>query len=427
MPSPTSLPSPDRPGSALGRRAFLAAAGGALASCTSTSSLIPSVSGGGGFALGIDVLSESGFAAVRGARVGLITNQTSADRSGTRTRSVLQRGLGQNLTALFTPEHGLDGTEKAGNKVPSRMDPLTGVVAWSLYGDTRKPTGQMLAGIDAMLFDLQDIGSRSYTYISTMALAMEACAEHGKTFIVLDRPNPMGGHRIQGPPLESRWKSFVGQIPVPYVHGMTAGELARMICARGWISRNPKLQVIPMRGWQRGMMWRDTGLRWIPTSPNIPHAESPLYYAATGMLGGLNGVDIGIGSTPFECAAGRGVNPDTFAASMNARRIPGVQFSPWTSSRKPGFAGARLKIDPHGQTDLVALDVLLCAEICRLSGGEPLRQTTGDTLTLFHKVYGSDSLWNHLRRGTSVSTIMAGWQSANASFRSARQPYLLYP
>jgi uncharacterized protein YbbC (DUF1343 family) len=381
----------------------------------------------GSFALGIDRLGEDGYAVLRGKRVGLITNHTSRTRNGTPSRVALQRGIGRSLTALYTPEHGLDGKEPAGNHVASRRDSLTGLPAYSLYGATRKPSAAMLSSIDVLLFDLQDIGSRSYTYISTMALAMEAAAENGKQFIVLDRPNPMGGQRVQGPPLEASWKSFVGQIPVPYVHGMTAGELARMINGQGWIKRSPSLMVVPMRGWNRGMTWTDTGLRWVATSPNIPGPNSPFYYAATGVLGGLDGVDIGIGtSRPFEYAGGKGINPNEFAASMNQMRLPGVRFAPYTSSRKPGFAGVQIMIDPHGTTDLLALDIILTSEIVKRTGGAPLRATRGDTLNLFHKVYGSSSLWRDLNNRRAPGQIIAGWQVSINRFLSARQGYLLY-
>ena len=224
------------------------AATSSMVSCVGTGGNGAMPMQGGGFALGIDVLRGDNFAILRGKRVGLITNQTSADGRGTATRLVLQRALGPALTALFTPEHGLDGMEKAGNKIQTRRDNLTGVIAHSLYGSTRKPTPDMLASIDVMLFDLQDIGSRSYTYISTMVLAMQACGEQGKEFVVLDRPNPLGGLKVQGPPLEQRWKSFVGQVPIPYVHGMTAGELARMCNGQGWMGARPRLTVVPKIG-----------------------------------------------------------------------------------------------------------------------------------------------------------------------------------
>jgi uncharacterized protein YbbC (DUF1343 family) len=382
---------------------------------------------GGPLALGIDVLRENNFNLLRGKRVGLITNQTSTDRSGTPTRVVLRRALGPALTTLFTPEHGLDGRERAGLKVSSRRDPLTGLPAYSLYGATRKPASGMLANVDVVCFDLQDIGARSYTYISTMALAMEACGEQGKEFVVFDRPNPLGGRRVQGPPREERWKSFVGQLPVPYLHGMTAGELARMGNGRGWWAKPPPLSVVPMRGWHRGMTWRDTGLRWIPTSPNIPRADSPLYYAATGILGGLDGVDIGIGTgRPFEFAGGKGIDGKEFAAALNRMGLPGARFSPYVSSRKPGFAGAAMSIDPRGTTDLVALAVLLTSEVVRRTDGAPLRASTGNTVTLFNKVWGSDSLWRDLHARRSADRIIAGFQDYARSFAGSRQPFLLY-
>jgi uncharacterized protein YbbC (DUF1343 family) len=221
----------------------------------------------------------------------------------------------------------------------------------------------MLAPIDMLVFDLQDIGCRSYTYISTMVVAMEACAENGKAFVVLDRPNPMGGWRVEGPPLESKWKSFVGQIPVPYVHGMTAGELAMMTGAQRWITRTPRLNVVKMQGWSRNMTWQDTGRRWYRTSPNIPYATSPLYYVATGILGGASAVDIGIGM----------------------------------------------------------LDTLN-----RLSGGRVMNRMSGSKLNLFHKVYGSETLYNNLRSGVPASRIVAGWSGSVNSFRNARQRHLLY-
>ena len=174
--------------------------------------------------LGVDVLASRGFDLLRGKRVGLITNHTSLTGRGEQTRRALQRALGGSLTALYAPEHGIDGSIKAGVHVSTRRDSVTGLTVYSLYGPTRKPTPAMLASIDVLVFDLQDIGCRSYTYISTMIVSMEAAAENGKLFVVLDRPNPMGGWRVEGPPLEPQWKSFVGQVPVPYVHGMTAGE-----------------------------------------------------------------------------------------------------------------------------------------------------------------------------------------------------------
>lgn len=379
----------------------------------------------GPFMLGVDVLASRGFDLIRGKRVGLITNHTSLTGRGERTRTVMQRALGSNLTALYAPEHGIDGTIGAGIHVSTRRDSVTGLTVYSLYGPTRKPTPAMLAPIDVLVFDLQDIGCRSYTYISTMIVAMEAAAENGKQFVVLDRPNPMGGWRVEGPPLESKWKSFVGQIPVPYVHGMTAGELAMMACSRGWVSRVPRLDVVKMQGWHRGMVWQDTGLRWHPTSPNIPHATSPFYYVTTGILGGATSVDIGIGTeNPFGYAGGSGVNPNALLAYCQRLNTPGVSFAPYS---KNDFGGVRLSINPRATADLTALDVLLLAEINRLSGGKVVGRMSGSKLNLFNKVYGSESLYSDLRRGVPAMSIVSRWQGYNQSFRSQRQRFLLYP
>ncbi len=379
----------------------------------------------GPFMLGVDVLASRGFDLIRGKRVGLITNHTSLTGRGERTRTAFQRALGPNLTALYAPEHGIDGNIGAGVHVSTRRDSVTGLTVYSLYGPTRKPTPAMLAPIDVLVFDLQDIGCRSYTYISTMIVAMEAAAENGKQFVVLDRPNPLNGWRVEGPPLEAKWKSFVGQIPVPYVHGMTAGELAMMAAARGWMAKVPRLDVVKMQGWTRGMTWQDTGLRWHPTSPNIPHAISPFYYVTTGILGGATSVDIGIGTDePFGYAGAAGVNPGAMLAFCQRLNTPGVSFSAYS---KDNFGGVRIHMNPRNTTDLTALDVQLLGELNRLSGGKVVGRMSGSKLNLFHKVYGSESLYNDLRRGVPAHQITSRWQGANNSFRSQRQQFLLYP
>ena len=374
--------------------------------------------------LGIDVLASRNFDLLRGKRVGLITNHTSMTGRGEMTRVAMQRALGPMFTALYAPEHGIDGTIGAGIHVSTRRDSVTGLTVYSLYGPTRKPTAQMLAPIDVLVFDLQDIGCRSYTYISTMVVAMEACAENGKAFVVLDRPNPMGGWRVEGPPLESKWKSFVGQIPVPYVHGMTAGELAMMTGAKRWITRTPRLNVVKMQGWSRNMTWQDTGRRWYRTSPNIPYDTSPLHYVATGILGGASAVDIGIGTeNPFGYAGASGVNPQSMLAACQRFGMSGVSFSPYT---KGDFGGVRLSIHPRAAADLTALDVLMLDTLNRLSGGRVMNRMSGSKLNLFHKVYGSESLYNNLRSGVPASRIVAGWSGSVNSFRNARQRHLLY-
>jgi len=275
---------------------------------------------------GIDHLEGNRFRELKGKRIGLITNQTSINRNRVPTRKVLQDAPQIDLVALFVPEHGIDGKEQASRFIPTRKDPLTGLTAYSLYGPTRKPTKEMLDGLDVLAFDLQDIGSRSYTYLSTMILAMGACGEHGVEFAVFDRPNPLGGERVCGPPMEKDWISFVGQFPAPYCHGMTAGELAMMANAEGWTTHPCDISIIRMRNWRRNMTWDDTGLPWVATSPNIPRSDSPLYYASTGIFGSLTGGDIGIGTRkPFEIVGAPGISTGSACRESSSRPI-GVCF-----------------------------------------------------------------------------------------------------
>jgi len=380
--------------------------------------------GGGPFALGIDVLEAEGFARLRGKRVGLVANQTSVNGRGVPSRMVLHRDSRVNLTALFAPEHGIEGTIPAGKYVSNRRDPLTGLTVYSLYGPTRKPTPAMLADVDVLLFDLQDIGSRSYTYISTMVKCMEACGETNTVFVVLDRPNPIGGQRINGPPLDRNWTSFVGQIPVPYIHGMTAGELALMTNAKRWAESRTRLDVVPMRGYRRDMVWSHTGLRWVPTSPNIPHPSSPFYYASTAVLGSMVGMDVGIGTNePFALAGTQHIDADAFAAWCQQMGAEGVFFEPY---RRPPWGGVRLRIHPRAPADLVAVDVAILAKLNQLRNGQLLANTTGDKRDIFFKVFGSDRIAHHASRGVTYRELVAEWSSFHNQFRRDRQPFLLY-
>ena len=374
--------------------------------------------------LGIDTLRDSGFEAVKGKRIGLITNQTGTDASGQKTRLILRRAPGVSLAALFTPEHGLDGTELAGAYVPTRKDPVTGLTAYSLYGVTRKPTPDMLRGLDALVFDLQVVGCRSYTYLSTMARCMEAAGENNIEFIVLDRPNPLGGQRVEGPGIEKQWISFVGQFPVPYVHGLTAGELAKMINANHWVAAQCRLTVIPMRGWRRDMTWADTGLHWIKSSPNIPRGDSPLYYVTTGIVGNLSGLDLGIGTTsPFELVAAPYLNADSFTAYLRSLDTPGVRF---TAYRGPDGGGSSLEIDPHASANLTGLGIYIMTTLYRSGGTRLFKRAATDPDQLLYKIYGSRSIQTQVEAGFSPERIVAGWAAGVERFKQERTPYLLY-
>jgi len=371
--------------------------------------------------LGIDVLQKNNFDLLRGKRVGLVTNQTGVNSAGEKTRLLLRKHV--NLVALYTPEHGLDGTEKAGVEIRSRKDKLTGLTAYSLYGDTRKPTPQMLTGIDVLVFDMQDIGCRSYTYISTMGKCLQACAEQGKEFVVLDRPNPLGGNRVEGMGIDPKWISFVGQFPIPYVHGLTMGELALMANAKGWMGPKANLQVVKMRGWSREMTWPMTGLRWVPTSPNIPLAMSPNYYVITGIVGGLaGGLDLRLFSPwAFQVLGAAWMKPGQMISYLRSR-CSGIGVDPIGTPAGPGVI---FHADPSGRGDLCAAALYTLAESNKQSRGLIFTKASGSMLNLFYKVYGSDSI----RRDLSTKRpeqILASWQPFLSRFRAERQPYLLY-
>lgn len=376
----------------------------------------------GAVELGIDVLSSHDYTLLTGKRVGLITNQTGVNAAGTKTRLLLKKHC--NLVALYTPEHGLDGTEKAGRYVKSRRDPLTGVIAHSLYGPTRKPTPEMLRGIDVLVFDLQDIGCRSYTYISTMGRCMEAAGENKIPFVVLDRPNPVGGRRIEGPSVEPRWRSFVSEFPIPYVHGLTVGELARMVNGEHWAGPQCDLTVVQMHGWRRGMTWEDTGLRWIASSPNIPRGDSPFYYIATGLVGELSGPESGIGGPrPFESIAASWLEAGSFTRYLNGLDTPGVEFRPYRDGR---YQGSSMKISPEARTNLTGLGIYMLAEMNRLSQPDMFRRTSASKLDIFYKVCGGTFIQAQVREGKSPRSIIASWQPNEREFERRRARYLLY-
>jgi uncharacterized protein YbbC (DUF1343 family) len=306
----------------------------------------------------------------------------------------------------------------------------------SLYGKTRKPTPEMLQGLDALVYDLQDTGCRSYTFISTMGVAMEACGEAGIEFIVLDRPNPLGGERIEGPLVENeKFRSFVSRWDVPYVYGLTCGELARMINSEGWIKKPCKLTVIPLAGWKRSMVWRDTGLPWVPTSPHVPNDESPLFQVATGMLGEIGGVSTGIGyPLPFQCVAAPGVDKYQLATTLNAQHLPGVRFVPvsykpyyFAFSNQP-ITGVQIYFTDPRQAPLTAINFYTMEALKKVAGRDLFAEAVKakKSFDMFDKVNGTDATRLALQAGKPAAEIVAAWQAGEAKFRTQRRKYLLY-
>ena len=385
---------------------------------------------------GLDVMAENDFSLFSGKRIGLITNPTGVTRALAYGVDVLARSKNVRLTALFGPEHGVRGDVSAGGTVDSYVDSATGIPVYSLYGKTNKPTKEMLKDVDLLVYDIQDIGSRSYTYINTMAYGMEAAAENGIEFVVLDRPNPIGGNRVEGNILKMEFKSFVGMFPIAYAYGMTCGELATMINEEVWLAGGKKcrLSVVKMKGWRRSMLWAETGLPWVPTSPHVPNPETALFYTATGILGELNGISIGVGYTmPFQLVGAPWINGQLLADRLNKREIPGCYFR--ALSYKPFYnpmkdqtlQGVQLYLLEAAKVNLTNVQFYIIEEMNTLWPGHAvLGNASPDRISMFDKVMGTDEVRKAINARTPVKDILAGWNTELDQFKAKRQRYLLY-
>lgn len=385
--------------------------------------------------LGSEVLAGQDFAALAGKRVGLLTNPSGVNRRGESIVDILHQARPVNLTALFAGEHGIRGDLPAGKRFADQRDRRTGLPVFSLYSPqgTTTPTAAMLAEIDVLVYDLQDIGCRSYTYIASMGAAMDACGRAGKEFIVLDRPNPLGGLRVEGnllSPDVQQLKSLVARWNIPYVYGMTPGELARMINGERWIPHPCKLTVIPMHGWRRDMVWRDTGLPWVPTSPNVRTADAPLYYAATGILGELGGVNIGMRmNRQFQIVAAPWLNADRFAARMNSYGLYGTHFSPFRGTSSTNvIQGVEIHFTDPARATLTAVNFYALDAVKKETGRDLFAEAVqrGASFGMFDKVSGTYSTRKALQAGQSPAQIVQAWARDEAVFRERREKYLLY-
>ena len=391
--------------------------------------------------LGIDVLESMGFSPISGMRIGLLTHPAGVNRNGRSSIDVLRsaRNKGVRLTALFGPEHGIYGNEKAEVPFLDKVDKRTGLPVYSLYGKYRKPTTQMLSKIDAMVVDLQDIGSRSYTYISCMLRTMEACFECGKQVVILDRPNPLGGTKVDGPPLDKKFKSYVGMFQVPYVHGLTIGELAKL--AKGTtgameISDRARyrgdLKVIPMRGWQRSMLWSDTGLKWVPTSPAIPSIGAAMGYPMTGLGCQHGGFQHGYGTRyPFRLLTFAGKRPEQVWEALRRRNIRGLDYKITKTKTNSGkeIRGVYVLISNWNAWRPTELNFHLMQMACEFNGGNVFRGMKASNELLFNKHVGSQEWWDELhRRGqyAQVELFMKKWQAYCANFKKSSSRFRLY-
>lgn len=375
--------------------------------------------------LGIENLDGS-LALFKGKRVGLITNATGVDRNYRRSVDILKDKV--NLVALFAPEHGLRGNVVAGAAVPHEKDAATGLPIYSLHGDNRKPTAAMLKGIDVLAFDIQDIGARSYTYVYTMAYAMQSAREMNIPFVVFDRPNPVGGEQVEGGLLQPAYSSFIGLYPIPVRHGLTVGELARLFNEEFGIG--VKLTVVPMQGWQRRMQQVDTGLPWLMTSPNIPTPDSALVYNATALFGGSN-VSEGIGTTrPFELVGAPWLDGQKLADRLNSLRLSGVYFRPvhftpqWGKYQGRVCSGVQIHLKDRNRFSAVPVGLRLL-EAIREQGGARFQWNApkGKDRWMIDLYVGGPEL----REGkVNISDLLARWSKEAAEFRLRSKKYQLY-
>lgn len=384
---------------------------------------------------GIEILRERNFDLLKGKRVGLVTNPTGVDRKLKSTIDILFEAEGVSLTALYGPEHGVRGNYTAGEHVDFYIDETTKLPVYSLYGKTRKPSTEMLKDIDVIVFDIQDIGSRSYTYISTMGLVMEAAAENNKDVVILDRPNPLGGSRIEGNIVEDGYFSFVSQFAIPYVHGLTVGELAKLLNEEGMLQNKVKcnLTVIPMEGWTRDMYFEQTGLPWVLTSPHIPHRYSPFYYAASGILGELRGVlSIGVGYTlPFQTFATEWIKSEELANKMNSYNLDGVIFRPISYKPYYGFGkdkmlnGVEIYITDYKRINLTNAQFYFAQAISELYGRNIIAENEG-RFDMFDKVLGTSKIRELFMQRLKVEDILPYLNKDIDNFRKLSEKYYLY-
>lgn len=407
------------------RRAFLssvaAAAAAAVAQTQALAGTLPAAS----IALGNEVFLSETWRELRGRSIGVITNQTGVTSGLVSIVDAIRRRPEIKLKAIYAPEHGFRGDRPAGSYVASYTDSRTGLPVYSLYGPTRHPSAEMLADVDVLLFDIQDVGSRAYTYISTMAYAMQGAKDHGKEIWVLDRPNPVGSS-CEGPVLEPAFESFIGLYPIAMRHGMTIGELAKMFNSH--FNIGAQLRVIPMRGYDRSMIWPDTGLQWVQSSPNIPTWQTTFPYLCTGLIDNA-GVNNGTGTTnPFFFTGEAGLDGAHLASILNGKNLPGVYFRPASWSPTSGFwngkelSGVELVVFAPRTFESTRTAVEILTSVRQIA---PHAISVKEPASL-DRDWGTASLREGLLAGASASEILSHWTARTAEFKSLRAEYQLY-
>ena len=386
---------------------------------------------------GIEVLRDRNFDILQGKRVGLITNPSGVDNKLRSTIDILNEAPGVRLTALYGPEHGVRGDVHAGDHVGNSADAATGVPVYSIYGKYRKPTAEMLDSVDVLVYDIQDNGCRSFTFISTMGLAMQTCAELGKEFVVLDRPNPAGADKIEGCVVEDSCFSFVSQFPIPYLYGLTPGELALYLNGEGLVpgGAKTKLTVVPMEGYERRMTFGDTGMPWVLPSPHQPNAESALYYPATGILGELYYVSIGVGYTlPFKLVAADWIDAAELNRRLTALDIPGVLFRPihikpfYGTGKGEDLQGVEIYVTDAQAAPLTLIQFYILQELAEMYPDRRVMDMpeASKRFGMFDKVVGSKQIRRLFTPRHRVADMLDYWNKDVEPFRAASSKYHLY-
>lgn len=388
---------------------------------------------------GIEVLRDNGFKQLQGKRVGLVTNPSGVDHNLVSTVDILSNAPGVKLVALYGPEHGVRGNAHAGDAVGDAVDEKTGVKMYSLYGKTHKPTPEMLKDIDVLVYDIQDVGCRSYTFYATMGMCMEACAENGKEFMVLDRPNPLGGNKVEGNLVEKGYFSGVSKYAIPYLYGLTPGELATYLNEEHVTAKKAKLTVIAMKGWKREMKFSDTGLPWVAPSPQIPTPEHAAFYAVSGVIGELYAFNTGIGYTlPFQCFAAPYIDADKLCDAMNALNLPGFRFRPinFRPFFKVGPETEEAMKEMHGVqtyiTDMDKADLTMCQfhflEVLHKLYPEAkiFDANSKRGYRMFDLVMGTDQIRLRFSKNYKVADIADYFNKDVAAFKAVSKKYYLY-
>ena len=383
---------------------------------------------------GIEVLKSEDFKSLEGLRIGLVTNPTGVDNNLVSDIDLLHRAANVKLVALFGPEHGVRGSSHAGDAVDNDSDAATGLPVFSLYGKNRIPSDEMLQGIDALVYDIQDVGCRSFTYISTLYNVMKAAVRNHKKVVVLDRPNPLGGEKIEGNMTEDNCISFVSQFKIPYVYGLTPGELALYLNGEGLIPGGRcDLQVIKMKGWKRRMTYEDTGLHWVLSSPHIPEASTAPFYSVTGIIGELYNISIGVGYTlPFKLIGAEWIKAPEFAERMNNLRLPGVAFRPiyytpyYSVGKGKELQGVQVYFTDYRKASLCDVQWYALQELYKLyPDHDPLKEAT-DRHNMFDKVCGSFEVRRLFMKRHMWEDAKPYWDKDVASFRKIAKKYHLY-